>query len=201
MHFSKWRHFCWGSPFFDTPNPNPYVVPHPAPPQKKRKKEETRKVSPRRTVPPKPPRRRGQPLLQLRPHVRPALPGVPEAVEPNHRGVVRSHRVLQKESSSIRGFFSIRILQACICGFSTSILWMAAKSISHHVETIGNQCFLVFTGEASPQGFLGGAKWISSVHRTKPIVQLSLRQGDGKILLAVHPSAKSLIHGFLMEHP
>ena len=38
-----------------------------------------------------------------------------------------------------------------------SPLWMVAKSISHHFETMGNQFLLVFTGESSFQGCLGGA--------------------------------------------
>ena len=36
--------------------------------------------------------------------------------------------------------------------------------ILHHFETIGNHCLSVFTEESSFQGFLGGAKWISSTH-------------------------------------
>ena len=35
------------------------------------------------------------------------------------------------------------------------LLWV--DEILHQIETIGNHCLLVFTGEASPQGFLGGA--------------------------------------------
>ena len=31
------------------------------------------------------------------------------------------------------------------------------KSISHHLETMGNHCLLVFRGESSFRGFLGGA--------------------------------------------
>ena len=42
------------------------------------------------------------------------------------------------------------------------ILWM--DEILHHFETMGSRCLLVFTGESSFQGFLGGAKWISSIH-------------------------------------
>ena len=42
------------------------------------------------------------------------------------------------------------------------------KPISHHFETTGNHCLLVFTGESSFQGFLGGAKWISSIHSLSP---------------------------------
>ena len=44
----------------------------------------------------------------------------------------------------------------CYCGWT--------KSISHQFETNCNHCLLVFTGESSFQGFLGGAKWISSIH-------------------------------------
>ena len=36
--------------------------------------------------------------------------------------------------------------------------------ILHHLETMGNHGWLVFTGKSSFQGFLGGAKWISSIH-------------------------------------
>ena len=36
--------------------------------------------------------------------------------------------------------------------------------ILHHCETMGNHVVLVFTGESSFQGFLDGAKWISSIH-------------------------------------
>ena len=35
------------------------------------------------------------------------------------------------------------------------ILWM--DEILHHLEAMGNHCWLVFTGEPSFQGFLGGA--------------------------------------------
>ena len=35
------------------------------------------------------------------------------------------------------------------------LLWM--DEILHHLETMGNHCLLVFTGESSFQGFLGGA--------------------------------------------
>ena len=41
-----------------------------------------------------------------------------------------------------------------------SVAWLAycgrTKSISHHVEAMGNHGLLVFTGESSFQGFLGG---------------------------------------------
>ena len=40
------------------------------------------------------------------------------------------------------------------------ILWV--DDFLHHFEAMGNHCLLVFTGESSFQGFLGGAKWISS---------------------------------------
>ena len=33
------------------------------------------------------------------------------------------------------------------------------KSISHQLETMGNHCLLVFAGESSFRGFVGGAKW------------------------------------------
>ena len=46
------------------------------------------------------------------------------------------------------------------------LLWM--DEILHHLETMGNRCLLVFTGESSFQGFLGGAKWISSIHSRSP---------------------------------
>ena len=36
--------------------------------------------------------------------------------------------------------------------------------ILHHFETMGHHYLLVFTGESSFQGFLGDAKWISSIH-------------------------------------
>ena len=42
------------------------------------------------------------------------------------------------------------------CGWTTST--------SHDLETMGNHCSWVFTEEPSFQGFLGGAKWISSIH-------------------------------------
>ena len=43
-----------------------------------------------------------------------------------------------------------------------ALLWV--NELLHHFETIENHCLFVFTGEASHQGFLGGAKWISSIH-------------------------------------
>ena len=33
---------------------------------------------------------------------------------------------------------------------------------SHHFETMGNHCFLVYTWESSIQGFLGGAGYCPS---------------------------------------
>ena len=42
------------------------------------------------------------------------------------------------------------------------ILWV--DKILHHFETMGNHCSLVFTGESSFPCFLGGTKWISSIH-------------------------------------
>ena len=42
------------------------------------------------------------------------------------------------------------------------ILWM--DKILHHFETMGSHFSLVFKGESSFQGFLGGAKRISSIH-------------------------------------
>ena len=43
------------------------------------------------------------------------------------------------------------------------LLWM--DEILHHLEIMGNHCLLVFTRDSSLQGFLGGAKWILSIHR------------------------------------
>ena len=45
---------------------------------------------------------------------------------------------------------------------SKFLLWMD-EIRSHHFET-RNHWLLVFTGEPTFQGFLGGAKWISSIH-------------------------------------
>ena len=42
------------------------------------------------------------------------------------------------------------------------ILWMVG--ILHHFEAMGNHCLLAFAGESSFWCFLGGAKWISSIH-------------------------------------
>ena len=50
---------------------------------------------------------------------------------------------------------------SCAMG-SMELLWM--DEILHHFEIMGNHCLLVFTGQSSFQGFLGGAKWISSIH-------------------------------------
>ena len=41
------------------------------------------------------------------------------------------------------------------------ILWM--DEILHHLEIMGNHCLLVFTGESSFHGFLGGAHSILEV--------------------------------------
>ena len=41
-----------------------------------------------------------------------------------------------------------------------NILWV--DEILHHVETTGNHCLLVFTGQSSFQGFYGGAGFCSS---------------------------------------
>ena len=55
-------------------------------------------------------------------------------------------------------------------GLIWSILWMDA--LLHHFETMGSQCSLLFTGDCSFQGFLGGAKMISSIH------SMSVPKGD-----------------------
>ena len=39
----------------------------------------------------------------------------------------------------------------------SELLWMVAKSTSHHFETIGSLCWLAFTGESGFQRFSGGA--------------------------------------------
>ena len=42
---------------------------------------------------------------------------------------------------------------------------MVAKSVSHRFEATGSHCLLgIYKGIESFQGFLGGAKWISSIH-------------------------------------
>ena len=54
-------------------------------------------------------------------------------------------------------------------GDEVSILWM--DEILHHLETMGHHCWLVYTGESSFQGFLGGAgfrpstvsRWLQNV--------------------------------------
>ena len=42
------------------------------------------------------------------------------------------------------------------------LLWM--DTILHNLETMGNHGWWVFAGESPFQGFLGGVKWISSIH-------------------------------------
>ena len=48
------------------------------------------------------------------------------------------------------------------CSPCKGVLWM--DEILHHCKTVGNHCLLVFIGGSSFQGFLGGAKWVSSIH-------------------------------------
>ena len=50
-------------------------------------------------------------------------------------------------------------IEKIIFGAESDLLWM--DKILHQIETIGNHCFLLFTGELSFPGFLGGAKWTS----------------------------------------
>ena len=45
------------------------------------------------------------------------------------------------------------------------MLWM--DETLHLLETMGNHSLLVFTGKSSFQAFLGGAKWIASVHSSR----------------------------------
>ena len=40
-------------------------------------------------------------------------------------------------------------------GSKPMVLWM--DKILHQIETMGNNCLLVFTGESASQGFVGGA--------------------------------------------
>ena len=74
-----------------------------------------------------------------------------------------SHRGGACENSRIdllkapEGTWKKRAIFPCKCW---ELLWM--DKILHHFETMGNLCLLVFTGEPSFQGFLGGAGFRSS---------------------------------------
>ena len=43
-----------------------------------------------------------------------------------------------------------------------AILWMVVKSVSHHFETMGSHCLLVFSGNQTIPGLLNGCDRISS---------------------------------------
>ena len=49
----------------------------------------------------------------------------------------------------------LRLATSLICYVFALLLWM--DEILHHFETMGSHCSLLFTGESSFQGFLGGA--------------------------------------------
>ena len=51
--------------------------------------------------------------------------------------------------------------------FGMYMLWMVAKSVSHHLETMGNHGWLVVTGESAFQDVLGGAGFRPSTVRVR----------------------------------
>ena len=92
--------------------------------------------------------------------------------------------------------------------------------ILHHFETMGSHCSLVFTGESLFQGFLDGAKWISSVQsmssgapgvgpsQSKPASQVQLceaaAQGDTaqlELLVDVIGASWAEVLGCTKIHP
>ena len=67
------------------------------------------------------------------------------------------------------------------------ILWMGA--ILHHFETMGNHCLLAFIGESIIPGFLGGAKWVSSIHSRSALKDKLYLEGTPKAKASVEPFA------------
>ena len=68
-----------------------------------------------------------------------------------------SRSIGRSASCTSQGFFAPSFLAVNCLPWLSNLLWMVAKSISHHYETTGNPCSLVVTGESSVQSFLGGA--------------------------------------------
>ena len=56
------------------------------------------------------------------------------------------------------------------------------QSISHHLGTVANHCSLVFTGDSSFQGFLGGARF-------RPSTVFSTAGTLGESCSPLHPTA------------
>ena len=59
-------------------------------------------------------------------------------------------------SCNVRSVYNVRIPDVFfVVLLAGAILWI--DEIMHHFETMGNHCWLAFTGDSSFQGFLGGA--------------------------------------------
>ena len=77
-----------------------------------------------------------------------------------------------------------------------AIVPLPLHRLSHRLETMGRQCFLVFSGESSSlqfQGFLGGAKWISPIHsmgQRQQLISRNAKLNEAFLKLRSH-------HGFL----
>ena len=73
------------------------------------------------------------------------------------------------------------------------ILWM--DKILHHFETMGNHCLLVFAGELSFQGLLGGAGFCPSTVLSGMVrcLQNHVTKGDAGVQGSSHVFFKSLL--------
>ena len=83
------------------------------------------------------------------------------------RGCQVSFKEGEAEGGSLRGTEKVRTDEPWNMAVKNKrplsmILWM--DKILHQIETMGNQCALVFTGESSFHGLLGDAKRILSIH-------------------------------------
>ena len=69
------------------------------------------------------------------------------------------------------------------------ILWVDEIRVSHHFETMGNHCLLVFTGETSFQGVLGGAEFIHTQYGEEMHTKLLVPANDRcKFTIYAEPS-------------
>ena len=71
------------------------------------------------------------------------------------------------------------------------ILWM--DEILHHLETMGNHCLLVFTGDSSFQGFLDGAGFRPSTvltHWSTPTTIMEPPNDHGPVSLGAKSSPR-----------
>ena len=77
----------------------------------------------------------------------------------------------------------LRLGRSCVECVFYSFDWVAQRGCTSgmaerahaYFETTAKHCLLVFTGQSFSQGFLGGAKWISSIHTITLSLLLELK--------------------------